>query len=472
MKSFDYVRLAFQNILRQKLRSALTIFAVVIGATSVTIMLAIVTGAKTFVQSQFEASGVLQQVVVTQATDLDYDQARHGGGGGPNAGGVKLDDALEAKIKNVEHVTGVASSTYINAFDAMTYNGKKLSVQNTTAFEPNGVITHTMLAGRDLQPNDGNGVITITQPYADKFGFAHNYGALVGKQVTLTTNTYYTGDGADVPQPPVNGPGNNSPNGPTGKATDFQATIVGIVSAEGGDATVSVPMSWGRGLSLNRHWEASQQQTQRSVNSKVSSPPPPPKMTLVTESQIDQNGYQTLTVKVDQTKNVEKVAGTIRSYGVGAATAKTFVQQQLQVLNIVGVVLGSIGGIALLVASVGVVNTMIMAILERTREIGVMRACGATRAAVRRLFTFEAALLGFWGGAFGLAAGYGLTRVANVFLNRQLKDNGLSTSNIITLPLWLILAVLAATTLIGWLAGLYPAARAARLNPVEALRYE
>ena len=151
MKVLDYVGLALQNIARQKFRSALTIFAVVIGAMSVTIMLAIVTGAKNFVKSQFEASGVLQQVVVTQASDLDYNQARHGGGGGPSSNGVKLNDDLESKIKGVQHVKGVSASIYLDVFDSLSYKEKKLSVQNTVAIEPNGVVSHTMLAGRDLQ---------------------------------------------------------------------------------------------------------------------------------------------------------------------------------------------------------------------------------------------------------------------------------------------------------------------------------
>jgi ABC-type antimicrobial peptide transport system permease subunit len=135
-------------------------------------------------------------------------------------------------------------------------------------------------------------------------------------------------------------------------------------------------------------------------------------------------------------------------------------------------VLGGIGGIALAVAAIGVVNTMIMAILERTREIGVMRAVGAKRGTVSRLFTIEASLLGFWGGVLGVAVGYGLASLANVFINKQLASNGLQARNIITLPPWLIITVIIITTVIGMLAGLYPARRAAKLDPVEALHYE
>ena len=98
--------------------------------------------------------------------------------------------------------------------------------------------------------------------------------------------------------------------------------------------------------------------------------------------------------------------------------------------------------------------------------------CGATRATIRRLFTIEAGLLGFFGGVFGVAVGFGLTRVANAFINKQLSANSVKAHDIIGVPAWLAATVITATTLIGVLAGLYPAVRASRLNPVEALRHE
>jgi putative ABC transport system permease protein len=230
-----------------------------------------------------------------------------------------------------------------------------------------------------------------------------------------------------------------------------------------------------RGMQQNRRYEftAADQKAQEAACRNVRGPCSPTQhMTLVVQDMLTENGYQNLIAKVDNSKNAAAAATEIKKLGVGAADAEASIKQQLTIFNIMGLVLGGIGGIALIVAAIGVVNTMVMAILERTREIGVMRAVGAKRSTVRTLFTFEASMLGFWGGVFGVAAGYGLTRVANVFVNKQLASQGVKAHDIIGLPLWLILAVIGIGTLIGMLAGLYPAARAAKLDPVEALRYE
>src|SRR5437660_2264536 len=140
MHFIDYITLALHNISRQKLRSALTIVAVVIGATSVTSMLALVTGAKSFFLGQVQANGMLQQVAVSPKTDItDFNDASHGGGNCDSC--KKLTDTTVSKIKAMPHVIGVTRQLQVGMFEAVSYGGKKLTLQQMFAHDANGVLT-------------------------------------------------------------------------------------------------------------------------------------------------------------------------------------------------------------------------------------------------------------------------------------------------------------------------------------------
>jgi len=367
----------------------------------------------------------------------------------------------------------VARVVELGVFQVLMYGGQKLRVQSMTAYDTNGVIVDHMLAGRDLNAADTAGVVTLSSDYADKLGFRHNYQGLIGKQIKLQTQFWYTGVGSDpIKQSEDQQAWFQAHPGADGRdyqpaPTTLTATVVGVSDVNDRSYVIRVPLAWAHGLQESQNYEPPRMMcTNGGACQQVAG-----KLTVVDE--LAKQGYNSLTVKVDQTSNAAGVAKDIRDhFKVGAADAQTQIKQQLAIFNILGYVLGGIGGIALVVAAVGVVNTMIMSILERTREIGVMRAVGARRSTVSRLFTFEAALLGFWGGVFGLVLGYVLVLIANPILNRQLSSNNITSKNILILPVWLIAGVIALTTLIGILAGLYPARRAARLNPVDALHYE
>ena len=153
----------------------LTIFAVTIGATSVTIMLALVSGAQGFFVSQFSANGALQQIAVSPQTDLS--KFSSGDNGGNNCDScIKLTDALAAKITALPHVVGMARRLGSGSFESITYNGTKLRLQQIEGYDANGILTNTMVAGRDITDADKAGVITVTSDYADKWGFKGHYG--------------------------------------------------------------------------------------------------------------------------------------------------------------------------------------------------------------------------------------------------------------------------------------------------------
>jgi len=396
---------------------------------------------------------------------------------------VKLTDDLATKIAALQHVVGVARQTQIGQFQGLTYGDKKLRVQQMAAYDANGIIKTNMVAGRDIAADDKTGVLTLSSDYADELGFKNDYEGLIGKQVSLVTQGWYTGVGSDPLQAAKDQQAWFSSH-PGADGRDYQpapttltGTVVGVTDKSDHNEFIRVPLDWARGMMENQTATITQADQEAAQRKCRNTPGPcntqPIPTSIQTSDELAKQGYNDFIVKVDETSNAKGVAKAIRdTYHVGAADAQTEIKQQLGIFNILGVVLGGIGGIALVVAAVGVVNTMVMSILERTREIGVMRAVGARRGTVSTLFTFEAALLGFWGGVFGLLIGYGAVLIANPIINNQLSKNSITGGNILTLPLWLIVSVVALTTVIGLLAGLYPARRAARLNPVDALHYE
>jgi putative ABC transport system permease protein len=134
--------------------------------------------------------------------------------------------------------------------------------------------------------------------------------------------------------------------------------------------------------------------------------------------------------------------------------------------------LGIFGSLALAVASLAIVNTLVMAVLERRREIGIMKALGASDIDVKKLFFAEAATMGLFGGGLGVALGWVMGRAINFGTNLYLHKMKMPAENLWTVPLWLVFGAIAFAVLVSVLAGIYPAARAAKLDPVQALRYE
>ena len=134
--------------------------------------------------------------------------------------------------------------------------------------------------------------------------------------------------------------------------------------------------------------------------------------------------------------------------------------------------LALIGSIALAVSSLGIMNTMVMSILERTREIGIMKAIGGSDGDIRRIFLIEASAIGCLGGLAGVALGWLVGRAINLGANIYIQQQGGTAGNLFALPFWLIGAAIGFSIAVSLVAGSYPAARAAKLNPIQALRHD
>jgi len=182
--------------------------------------------------------------------------------------------------------------------------------------------------------------------------------------------------------------------------------------------------------------------------------------------------YTNLTVKVERPADVPAVEESVRQMGYSPFSLLDLTRNLRRLFAILDLLLGIFGSLALAVASLGIINTLVMAILERRREIGVLKALGASDKDIRQLFFAEAGVMGLVGGAGGVALGWAIGRVIQFGTAYYLRQQQIPAENIWTVPVWLVVSAIAFSLVVSLVAGIYPASRAARLDPVEALRYE
>lgn len=182
--------------------------------------------------------------------------------------------------------------------------------------------------------------------------------------------------------------------------------------------------------------------------------------------------YPSLSVRVKSPSQVAALEASIKDLGFNAFSLLDASKSLRTFFSVFDLLLGIFGSLALAVATLGIVNTLVMAILERRREIGVLKALGAADSDVQKLFFVEAGVMGFLGGILGIAFGWLLSRAITFGTNVYLKRQSLNPIELTSVPWWLVLVAIVFAVLVSLAAGLYPASRAAKLNPVDALRYE
>lgn len=195
-------------------------------------------------------------------------------------------------------------------------------------------------------------------------------------------------------------------------------------------------------------------------------------MNITNFPEQDISYYDSARFKVKTKEQVESTKSQIQELGFEVSALTDTLDQLNKIFSVTQAMFAAFGIVALFISAVGMFNTMTISLLERTREIGIMKSIGATQWDIWQMFLFEAIIMGFLGGLVGLAIGFASTSIINFLINRVANAFGGETVSMFVTPLWFLITILLFSLVVGFLTGLFPARRASRINPLQALRYE
>jgi len=183
-------------------------------------------------------------------------------------------------------------------------------------------------------------------------------------------------------------------------------------------------------------------------------------------------GYPMVHMRARTATVVEEICEKVEEMGYKPLSIQGQFKEMRTAFLVLNSILGGIGAIGLLIACLGIVNTMVTSVLERTKEIGIMKAVGARNKDIRNLYFAETGIIGFWGGVFGVLLGWSVISIIQPIINSYMVKYGGEAMDLFYMPIWLIAGAIGFAVLVSLIAGFYPARRAMRIDTVHALRYE
>jgi putative ABC transport system permease protein len=416
MKAFDIFRLSLSHVKKSKMRSWLTIIGIVIGVAAVVAIISIGQGMQESVQSRLGSLGADLITVTPGFSRAQGFEGPRGGGGGTT--GINLTDRDLNAIKQVPGVLYVNGIVSGRSDMVLGTEKTSVSISGVDTATWRSMVTTQLEAGRYLQPGDSNAVVI-------GYSLAHD---TFLQPITL-----------------------NRPVTIGGKSFKVVGILVqsgGGFGGGGGDNAVYMPADYARD---------------------------------VITTNVSRNTFTSIMVKVADVSLVNNITTDIvqklmperhvnpRTQDFTVTAFATIQQQITSVVQTISLFLAAIAAVSLLVGAVGIANTMFMSVMERTRQIGLLKALGATDNEVMRLFLIESGLFGLFGGIIGIIFGILVSVIVSAVGLRAIGPGG-AMSAVVT-PELLIFA-LAFSIFVGVISGVVPARQAAKMNPVDALRFE
>jgi putative ABC transport system permease protein len=418
----DTLNYARQNLGRAKLRTSLTAIGIAIGTAAVVTLLGFAQGIQAISVKQASTFGQITTVGVSEDPKAQPPRP--------------ITPAAVAQFKTIPGVNEVQTSVQPPPL-RVTVAGRSVDMNGDSNTPLNGSLTLKYGSA-----SGGPGSIALPASFAAQFGLTAR--ALVGQPATITAGRSVRVAGGRKQAAFVSGPDHTYP-----------VTVVGVWddSGIGPENQAAAPVVVTAELAA---------EVDGVLNSQTA------------DQYLTQSGYSGVSLVTNDARQTKGIASRVTALGYLAQTRADLLKRLDLFFLILQGGLGTIGGIALVVAAVGIANTMITTVLERTREIGIMKALGAEPGTIRLMFLAETALVGLLGGVAGLLLSFAGGAIGQLIFVRlvQSQNPGFDPGHLFLFPVQLLLAGLGLAIGVSLLGGAFPSRRAARLQPLDALRYE